>query len=181
VALLYERGRFGAADTARAAALLRVFAFAVPAWVTQQIAVRGFFARGDTWRPMLLATAVALAAAPLYAALGPRFGAQGLAAAGVLGMSANAILTLWLLRRVHDGPALRVLGATLVRAVFVAAIGGLAAGWVATRVESTPGQLLAGGAVFAIVSIPGAYAIGDEATRELLRRLLGRLRRRSRA
>jgi hypothetical protein len=46
-------GQFSAQDTA-VAGILRVLACAVPAWVAQQIAVRAFFARGDTWRPMLL-------------------------------------------------------------------------------------------------------------------------------
>jgi putative peptidoglycan lipid II flippase len=77
VLLLYQGGRFTAEDTARVALLLQVFGLAVPAWIAQQIAVRGFYARGDTWRPMWIGTAVALGAAALYYELGGRYGVAG--------------------------------------------------------------------------------------------------------
>ena len=60
VAVLYERGRFSAGDTAQVALLLQILAASAPAWVVQQIAVRGFYARDDTWRPMLLGSAIAV-------------------------------------------------------------------------------------------------------------------------
>ena len=56
-------GASAPATRERVAGLLQIFALAVPAWIAQQIAVRGFYARGDTWRPMWLGTAIALAAA----------------------------------------------------------------------------------------------------------------------
>jgi putative peptidoglycan lipid II flippase len=177
VALLYQRGAFTPEDSAHVAALLRIFAFAVPAWVAQQIAVRGFYARGDTWRPMLLGSALALAAVPLYLALGPRFGGAGLAAAGVLAMTTAAVATLALLRLWHGGPPLGPLAGTLARALAVAAPAALAAGWVAARPGHPAGALLAGGAGFLLVAIPGIWIAGDEATREVLRRLGRRLRR----
>ena len=80
VTVVFQRGHFTAADTGHVTWLLQVLAFAVPAWVVQQIAVRGFYSRRDMWRPMLLGTAVALAAIPLYLELGRRYGAAGLAA-----------------------------------------------------------------------------------------------------
>ena len=43
----------------RSPTILALLCFAVPAWITQQIIVRAFYARADTWRPMLLGTAVA--------------------------------------------------------------------------------------------------------------------------
>ena len=79
VTLVYVRGAFEAADAGPVAWLLRVFCLAVPGWIAQQIGVRAFYARGDTWRPMLLGTAIALLAIPLYLALAPRLGAAGLA------------------------------------------------------------------------------------------------------
>ncbi len=104
VRLLYEGGRFGASDTQRVAGLLQLFALAVPAWIGQQIAVRGFYARGETWQPMWLGTAIAVAAAGLYWTLGQRYGATGLAVAGVLAMNVNALATLALLRGATAGP-----------------------------------------------------------------------------
>ena len=70
---------------------------------------------------------MALGAVPLYLELGPRYGAEGLAAAGVIGMSVNAVLTLWLLRRVHGGPPLGELRATLARALLLTLLAAVAA------------------------------------------------------
>jgi putative peptidoglycan lipid II flippase len=175
VTLVFERGRFGPEETARVAAVLRVLALAVPAWVVQQIAVRGFYARGDTWRPMILGTAVALAVVPLYLALGPRFGAEGLAAAGVIGMSLNTVASLVLLRRQHGGPPLAPLAVSLARNLTVAAAAGLAAGAVIGG-RGAALDFLLGAFVLALVAIPLAFTLGDEAMRDGLRRLARRLR-----
>jgi len=188
VAAVYQRGAFTAADTAAVAPLLALFALAVPAWVTQQIAVRAFYARGDTWRPMLLGTAVALGAAPLYYALAQRLGAVALPLAGLLGMSANALATLLLARRLHGAPPLGALvgsgGRALVLAVLAAgaawAAQGLRAAWV-----TLPGllgwlaDLAAGGAAFAAVTLLLLPALGDDVLRGALGRLLRRLARRA--
>jgi len=122
VQLLYQRGRFLAADTQAVAALLRIFAVAVPASVLQQIAVRPFYARNDTWRPMLLSTAIALLSLPLYAGLRDAWGVAGLAWAGVLAMSVNAVATLLLARWLHGAPAPLALLETGGRALLVAVL-----------------------------------------------------------
>ena len=176
VALLYERGSFSSADTARVASLLAVFAFAVPAWVGLQVTGRAFYARQDMWRPMLLGTAVALIAVPIYLALARRLGAEGIAAAGVLAMSGNALLLLGMLRRVHGGPALGPLLGTLARALVLAGLCGTAAVVTAGAWASPLGRLAAGATAFAIVAIPGIWLLGDEAMREALTRLARRLR-----
>jgi len=189
VTVIFQRGHFTAADTQHVSRLLQLLALAVPAWVVQQIAVRGFYSRRDTWRPMLLGSAVALAAVPLYLALGPHYGAAGLATAGVIGMSANAVLTLWLLWRVHGGPALGELRSTAARALLLALLAGIAAhwaaGWAAEWAAGQAGirlpvalvQLCTGLSAFAAVVIPGVFVLGDAPLREAVRRVLGRLRR----
>jgi putative peptidoglycan lipid II flippase len=185
VMAVFQRGHFTAADTQHVAWLLLVLAFGVPAWVVQQIAVRGFYSRRDTWRPMLLGTAVAFAAIPLYLLLGPRYGAAGLAAAGVIGMSANAVFTLLFLRRVHGGPRIGELAGTFARASLLALLAALAAHWAASwavngtvlRTSAALAQLGLGLAAFAAVALPGVFVLGDAAMREALRRMLGRLRR----
>ena len=161
--------------------LLRILSFAVPGWILQQIAVRAFFARGDTWRPMLLATAVALLAIPLYLALGPRYGAEGLAAAGVIAMSVNAVLTLAYARRRHGAPRLIALANTALRALSIAAIAALAAAltietWLTGAASLL--QLAVGGVAFAITALLGARLIGDPPIREAVARLAS-LRHRS--
>lgn len=168
VALLYERGRFGPADTARVASLLAIFAWAVPAWVTQQIAVRAFFARGDTWRPLIAGTVVALSAIPLYRMLGAQYGAEGLAVAGAVGITVNALLTLVLARVLHGGPPLTILAVSAVRAALIAAVAGGAAA-LAAELPSTPlGRLLAGLTSFAAVALSAVWFLGDEPLRTAL-------------
>jgi len=175
VAFVYQHGRFTAVDAEIVAALLRILSFAVPSWILQQIAVRAFFARGDTWRPMLLATAVALLAIPLYLALGPRFGAEGLAAAGVIAMTCNAGLTLLLARRLHGAPDLGALATTAGRALVIAGAAAFAAGlsietWMAGAASWL--QLGVGVLAFAIIALLGARLIGDPPIREAIARVL---------
>ena len=175
--LLYQGGRFTAADTERVALLFQLYAFAVPGWIAQQIAVRGFYARGDTWRPMWIGTAVAVAAAAIYFALGRWYGVVGLAIAGVAAMNANALATLALLRAWYGGPSLAALTRSVARAVAIAAVAGAAAAAIPPLGEGRFGALLdlsLGGALFAILSLLGIHWFGDDAQREALRRILRR-------
>jgi putative peptidoglycan lipid II flippase len=181
VAVVYQRGRFSSGDTLAVAGLLAVLALACPAWVAQQIASRAFYARGDTWRPMLLSTAVALGMIPAYLALGRSAGATGIAAAGVLGIGLNALGLLLLARRLHGAPALGPLAATLGRAFAITALAAVLAGRIQLGGVGLGGALLelavAGGAFLALVALGVAFA-GDEAMREGAARVLRRLRRR---
>ena len=158
VTLLYERGAFTAGDTAKVVPVLRLLTLGVAGWVAQQIAVRAFYAREQMWSPMLLGTAVSLLAIPLYWRLGRDHGVPGLAAAGAIAISANALATLVLGRVLHGGPDLGALLSSALRAGAVAA----AAVWVTGRVPmERPGTLGAlidaavGGAAFLAVAIPG--------------------------
>jgi putative peptidoglycan lipid II flippase len=182
VRLLYEGGRFQPEDTERVAGLLQIFALAVPAWIAQQIAVRGFYARGSTWQPMWLGTAIAVAAAALYWVMGRRLGATGLAVAGVIAMVTNAIATLVLLRARHGGPALGAVAGTTVRAAVIAVIAGLAAA--ALPPPGIPGAVGAlihlglGGGVFGLVALAGVQLVGDAPMRNAVRLIARRVRRR---
>jgi putative peptidoglycan lipid II flippase len=183
VAFVYQHGRFSADDARAVAILLRIMCFAVPAWIVQQIAVRAFFARSDTWRPMLLATAIALAAIPLYVALGPRFGASGLAAAGALAMNVNALLTLLYARHLHRAPDLRALAESALRAFAIAIAAAVAAALcvdAALDGAAPLAQLALGGTLFGAAALGGARLIGDPPIRSALARAL-RIRGGSRA
>ena len=174
VAFVYQHGRFTTADAESVAALLRILSFAVPGWILQQITMRAFFARGDTWRPMLLSTAIALLAIPLYLALGPRFGAEGIAAAGAIAMTCNALLTLLFARRLHGAPDLAALAGTAGRALVIAVAAAFAAAlsvetWMAGAASIL--QLAVGGAAFAITALLGARLIGDPPIREAIARV----------
>lgn len=181
VQVVYERGAFTRLDSIRTASLLAVFALAVPAWITQQIAVRAFYARGDTWRPMLLATGVAVAAFPLYSDLGGRLGPEGLALAGVLAMGANALLTLGLARLVYRGPALAALVFAGLRGLAISGVAAMAAEltllWRAAEPRPFP-DLIAAGSVYAALAGVAVVAFGDAPLKVFLRRRLARLLRR---
>lgn len=175
VTLLYERGRFGPTDTARVTSLLVVFAWAVPAWITQQIAVRAFFARGDTWRPLILGTVVALSAIPLYRMLGAHYGAEGLALAGVIGITVNSLLTLVLARTLHGAPPLSRLATTALRTGLIAVIAGMLARLTSELATTALTGLLLGLVTFGVIALPGAWVFAGEPVRDILRRNWRRL------
>jgi putative peptidoglycan lipid II flippase len=181
VDFVYRHGAFTPEDAVRVARLLALFAAAVPAWVLQQIAVRAFYARGDTWRPMLLGTVFAVLAIPVYLQLGARYGVPGVAAAGVIAMSANALATLLLARRLHGAPKLGPLAASTLRALGIAAAAALAGGACVRHRPGTVGALLdlgIGGTVFAAVAAVGIWTLGDRPLRQATARALRRLVRR---
>jgi putative peptidoglycan lipid II flippase len=184
VEVVYRHGRFGAEDAVQVAAILAVLSFAVPGWVTQQVAVRAFYAREETWRAMLLGTAVALAAIPLYLALGRGYGVEGLAAAGAIAMTLNAGVTLAWSRVRYGAPRLGSLFATFARSLAIAAPAAVAARWLMPQL-APPGvgwvgalwQLATGAALLLAIAAAGVHWFGDAAMRQVEGQLLARLRR----
>jgi len=180
VTLIYQRGAFTSADTTAVAAILALLSLAVPAWITQQIITRAFYARSDTWRPMILGTVFAVAAIPLYITLGNAYGAVGLAMAPSIAMTANAVATVFLARYLHGAPDLGAVGSTLGRALLIAA------GAVATPLGlfgfSTDWTAVAGRvAVFTVVIATGTFTFGDRAVRSALMQPIAGIARRLRS
>lgn len=181
VRLVYEYGRFDAADSGAVAALLVVLAAAIPGWVVQQVAVRGFYARGEMWLAMALSTGIALAVFPLYWMGARAQGVSGLAAASATAITLNAILTLvWLNVRAGSPDPLALIR-TLVRGLLVVSIAGIAATFAlgAAR-EAVPwpaGQLGIGGAIYAGLALVGIRLFGDDALRSGVDAAVSRLRR----
>lgn len=186
VIVVYQRGAFGPADSAAVAPLLALFAIGVPAWVAQQIAVRAFYARADTWRPMLLGTVIAVAVIPLYLGLARHMGAIGLPLAGAIAMSVNALATLVLARRLHGAPPLGRLLGSVGRALLLAAAAAAAAFaaqaqreiWLPQLAAGTTlgalADLAAGGLGFVAVAGVGIVLLGGETLRGAAMRLLRR-------
>ena len=180
VEVLYFRGRFSHGDVVSVAAILQVAAWAVPAWIAQQVGVRAFFARSETWRPMILNSALLVASLPLYLELGRRMQAPGLALAGVIAMSVNAGWTLVWARVRFGGPRLRPLLSTALRTGLAAGLAGFCVGWVPAIdlpvLGPVWGRLLVGGGLFALLSLTGILVVGDEAMKDALATLTrGRL------
>lgn len=180
VEVLFHHGRFTAEAAERAGQLLGIMAFAVPGWVAQQVLVRVFYAREDTWRPMLLGTGVALAVIPLYLLLRERQGLEGLALAGAIALTANSIATYAWAQLRFGGLELAGLLSSLGRSAAIALPGawlvghvkiGLASGWLGAAID-----LAVGGALFVAIACAGVFAIGDAPMRDAFRRLLTRLR-----
>jgi len=175
---VYRYGRFGATDALEVAGLLAILSLAVPGWVTQQIAVRAFYAREQMWRPMGLGTVIALAAIPLYFGMGQRAGAQGLAWAGVVAISVNALATLVWARLRFAGPALVVVGGTLLRSGGVALVSALVGDFCVQRTAAGSGALGAlaiGAMAYLLTALALGALVGEVAVRNVfLARLRGR-------
>ena len=181
VRAVYVRGAFAPGDALPVARALQLFCLGVPGWVLQAVAVRPFYARGDTWRPMLLGTAFVAAALPLYLWLARSYQTEGLALAGSLAISANALATVGVARALHGAPRLGTLLGTLLRTL-ACALPSAALAWLVADIAVVRSglvgftaavfELALGGALYAALALPLALGLGDTATRETLRRLL---------
>jgi putative peptidoglycan lipid II flippase len=182
VQVLYERGRFSQADSHEVAGLLAVLACAVPGWVVQQVAVRGFYARGEMWRAMALSTAIALGVFPLYLWGGSSGGVRGLAMASAAAITLNAIVTIVWLRRRCGAPALGTLAGTFARTALIALIAALATRLALDRLPALQDRpwlaLLAGTAVYGGATAVVVPWLADAPVRRALHDLVRRLRRR---
>ena len=58
ITLVYQHGNFHQADTGKAVPALVFFALGVAAWSAQAVVARAFYARNDTWTPVLAGTFV---------------------------------------------------------------------------------------------------------------------------
>jgi putative peptidoglycan lipid II flippase len=102
VAVLFERGAFGPAETAATAAALAAYAVGIPAFVIVKALSAAFFARQDTATPVRAAIIVTVANTALGIALLPWLGHVGVAlATGLTGWLNMALLGAALHRRGH--------------------------------------------------------------------------------
>jgi len=188
VELLYERGRFTAIHSRDVSEILLILAVAIPGWVLQQVAVRGFYARGEMWRAMALSTVVALAVFPLYLWGGSSAGVRGLAIASASAISLNALITIVWLRVRCGTPNLSTLVETLARSLAIAGIAGAvtfyALEWIVASVRGPALdlpwiELALGGAIYGLAMLVAVSFLGDAPLRAALDRLRARLLRRS--
>lgn len=186
VSAAFERGAFQAQDSAGTAALLACFAAGIAAWSVQNLIARGYYARQNTWQPMLIGTLVAVSTVPIYAALARWGQGAGLALASSLGISLNALVMLVVFRRAHAPIDLRALLMSLARALASASPAALLAWWLlqvlAPRLEGWPvtaqavaALLLAGGAYGAVAL--GVAAALHSPELSFLREAVGKVKR----
>ena len=137
VEVLFERGAFGARDTAETARALAAYGAGLPAFVLVKVLSPAFFAREDTKTPMLIGIAVMIANVTLSVALFGAFGALAVALAATASGWLNAgLLFVVLMKRGHwrtDGEVERrlprVLLAAVVMGAVVAVLGGALQPW----------------------------------------------------
>lgn len=95
----FSNRRFSAGDVDGIAACLSYFALALAAWSLHPLLARGFYARGNTWLPTVLGTAVTVLVVPLYVAMRHAAGATGLAIASSIALVAYVVPLHLALRR----------------------------------------------------------------------------------
>ena len=142
ITVLFERGAFGAADSAAAADALIAFALGVPAFVLVKVLAPGFFAREDVVTPIKVAAVSVAANIVLSVILLRPLEHVGLALATSTASWINAIL-LWLIltRRGHFRIDARL--RNRVARMTLATIG--MAGLLAACRAGMDGMILAGG------------------------------------
>lgn len=185
VPLVYGHGAYTATDVARSTELLTVLAIAIPAWCVQAVALRSFYARSETWVPMLATTVVTLGAIPVYSVLASRMDIAGIALATGIMMAAQLLAIVTIYGALHrHWMLLDILGASLRGGL--AALPGSALAYLLI-VELAPGQRASlnalfvfgvGAAVFGALTLPLLLLFGGDdaaALRQRVRRVSRRL------
>jgi putative peptidoglycan lipid II flippase len=125
VSALFERGRFDAAASQAAAAVLFAYAIGLPAIVMIRTQVSSFQARGDTTTPMLVSLAAIAANVALKLLLWRDWGAPGLALATAAGawINVGALFVLGVQRGwTRPAPGLSGFAAIVVLAAVLAGL-----------------------------------------------------------
>ncbi len=91
VDLLFQGGRFTAADSAQTAAYFALFSISLCLWSAQAIYARAFYAAANTLVPMIAGTVVTVVSLPIYALLFHLHGVAGLAVASDIGIALQTL------------------------------------------------------------------------------------------
>ena len=162
--VIWGTRRFAPPELVEIGELTALVCLGLWAWSAQGLVARGFYASQRTWIPTLVGSAVMLAAWPLYAILGQRYGSHGLGVASSVAISAYVlILALWLDRTLGRSARIeRGLLDAAWRLALSVALGALAGWGVGRGLPALPPLIagaLAGGAA-AGVHLGAAYALG---------------------
>lgn len=159
IRILFERGSFSAQDTAAASSALFMYAFGIPVWGGLQIITRAFYAKKEMWTPVIVGTAAAIVAVPLYFVMHAAFGIEGVAITSVVTLSLYTAVLMGIWYRPTDARSgLRTMLEGAGRAVSLAIPAAFVAGavsWaVSTGIKGSPLisallALIAGVAVYA--------------------------------
>jgi putative peptidoglycan lipid II flippase len=167
IAVLFERGAFGPAETAKTAMALAAYAAGLPAYVLVKVFGPPFFARGDTATPVKIALIAIAANTALAIALAFPLAHVGVALATAIAAWGNAgMLLRTLIRRGYYAPDARMKRRLpriiLASAAMTAVLYGLSGIVPGGRIVALAILIAAGGAAFAAVALAiGAARLGD--------------------
>ncbi len=125
ISLVFQQGRFSAADTQATSQVLRILLPVVVCWGVFQVLGRAFYAHEDTLTPVLLGTGVTVLSVGLYYGLALKWRVDGVAAASALSITIYTVALAVIWRRRFGKEALDGLGA---RVPLVAGLSVLATG-----------------------------------------------------
>ncbi|MBI2833687.1 MAG: murein biosynthesis integral membrane protein MurJ [Acidobacteria bacterium] len=145
IGLIFERGRFTAADTMATAAALVFYAPGLIGYSAVKIAVPTFYALGDSRTPVLVSIASMLTNAILNVALVQVMGYRGLALGTALAALLNAVMLLWLLGARLDGVEGKRIALTGLKILVASVVMGV----VAIAIEVALGGVIPGGSLAA--------------------------------
>jgi len=143
IGLLFEHGRFTAADTATTSLVLRVYLVGMPFAAADQMLVFASYARKDTWRPALVGFISILIYSLTALILLRPLGLLSLMVADAVKHVVHTLIMLWLLRRQLGGLAGNPVLRSALKSLVAASLTGLAAFGAAWLVEDRTGGSLA--------------------------------------
>lgn len=185
VFVVFRRGAYSEADASVTAGLLMIFSVGLAAWAVQTLAVRGFYAREDTWTPMILGSIVTVLSVPIYYLLNQRYGLQGLALSTTIGMSVNAVATVVVFRSRGGMLPIAPVGVGALRGLVFAALCGVPAYLTAGALQDLELTglvhnlvVLGGGAgVFAVIAVLLAAIWRPDELEVVVAKILRKLKR----
>ena len=186
VALIFEHGKFTAADTAATAAALACYAPGLLGYSAVKIAVPSFYALHDSRTPVLVSVTTVVVNVGLNLALVRVMGFQGLALGTAISAILNASVLLWILHERLGGLDGRRIASSLLRITAASAVMGIAAWgtdhaigmWLPSHATSALALRVAGAIGVALVVLDvAARALGVQEFIEARAMVLGRLAR----
>jgi putative peptidoglycan lipid II flippase len=193
ITLVYQRGAFTSADTANAVPALVLFAMGVGAWSAQAVVARGFYARNDTWTPVLAGTFVTFCIfvplnfllTPLFDKPGTALLTRGPALATSIASTVNTLLLLYFAGRRFGGINSRRIVRSLLKVLAASVPMALLSWWLYVLFQQHIGQShlaavaelgLAGG-LGLLVFLVCAFLLRCEEIRDILDLVIKRRRR----
>ncbi len=178
--VIFQGGRFGAAETLAAVPLTRIMLASTPLWIVYMVLVRAYYAHGDTLTPAVTGTIMTLACLPLYYYWAVPLGAWAIAALSGASVSLYVLWLVGLWIRRHGNGAFAGLCGLGLRALACSLPGAGAAWWLARYclahlplppIAAACAALAVSGLAFALLFLPLAWRFAPSVLEPVLRRL----------